>query len=108
LPVYAGGAEDYLCEVIMTETAIAALLSNSDEDCIVDAPELVAAELGVALRTLQLWRVKGVGPPFVRVTSKTVGYPRAARKAWLRERIVDPRAEAREARKEPSGTNQHT
>jgi hypothetical protein len=43
-----------------------------------------------------------------KVTTRIIANPRATRKAWLRERIVDPRAQAREPMSEPSGTDQHT
>jgi hypothetical protein len=78
------------------------------DDDILDSPEVVAAELGTALSTLQMWRSKKRGPPYVKVTARIIAYPRAARKAWLRERIVDPCAQAREPVSEPSGTDQHT
>lgn len=39
-----------------------------------------------ALRTLQDFRLKGGGPPYVRVGTKKVIYPRAGLVAWMQAR----------------------
>jgi predicted site-specific integrase-resolvase len=52
-------------------------------------PAQVAAEYGVAVRTLANWRYLGIGPKFVKLTqgrSGRVRYPRSAVAAWLAAR----------------------
>lgn len=51
------------------------------------APE-VAARLGVSIRTLEDWRRKRRGPPFVRVGPRAIVYPEADLNAWLSDRRV--------------------
>ena len=43
-----------------------------------------AARLGFSVRTLQQWRVKGEGPPFIKLGA-SVRYDPAAVDAWLDE-----------------------
>lgn len=38
--------------------------------------------LGIAIRTLQKWRMNGTGPKFVRVSSRCVRYRRRELIAW--------------------------
>ena len=45
-------------------------------------PEEVACAIRVSLRTLQEWRTRGTGPPFVRL-GRGVFYPAAKLNAWL-------------------------
>jgi hypothetical protein len=47
----------------------------------------------VTVRTLQSWRVSGIGPPYVKV-SRTVRYQRRALVAFMEERTVSSVAEA--------------
>jgi hypothetical protein len=42
---------------------------------------------GVARRTLQLWRQRRYGPPFVKL-GRTVLYPRAGWRAWLEANTI--------------------
>jgi phage terminase Nu1 subunit (DNA packaging protein) len=49
--------------------------------------EKEAAELlGFAVRTLQTWRSRGGGPPFIGVSSRCVRYQREDLLAWIAER----------------------
>ena len=49
----------------------------------------LAAELGIAPRTLGQWRYHGIGPNFVRV-GKLIRYRRQDVDAWLAEQVVTP------------------
>lgn len=42
--------------------------------------------LGLTTRTLQAWRVKGGGPPFLRVSPRVIRYRRVEIDAWLEAR----------------------
>jgi len=62
---------------------------------IVDPSALVtetdaARFLSVSIRTLQAWRVRGLGPPFVRV-GRAIRYQRNALIAWTNANTVTPR-----------------
>lgn len=46
-----------------------------------------AAALGFQPRTLQLWRLRGGGPPFVRVSSRAVRYRVADLEAWAESKV---------------------
>jgi predicted DNA-binding transcriptional regulator AlpA len=65
-------------------------------------PEMLAADLKVALATLADWRVRGgnATPPFVKI-GKHVRYPRGSYRAWLAKRLrlstSDPGPENRAA-----------
>jgi excisionase family DNA binding protein len=48
-------------------------------------PTAAAAQLGVKSATLAKWRVRGGGPPFLKVGSR-VRYSRADLEQWLGER----------------------
>ncbi len=48
----------------------------------------LARRLNVTPRTLQGWRVRGGGPPFVKISSRCVRYPLAALDQWLEERLA--------------------
>jgi len=58
-----------------------------------------AARLSVSTRTLEAWRYRGGGPPYVRLARRCVRYDPRAVAAWLRERerrnTSDPGPEAR-------------
>ncbi len=43
--------------------------------------------LNASPRTLQAWRVKGVGPTFIRI-GRTIRYQASDLKAWIEARIV--------------------
>lgn len=45
------------------------------------------AALGMKPRTMQLWRSRGGGPPFVRVSSRCVRYRVADLEAWAAARV---------------------
>jgi predicted DNA-binding transcriptional regulator AlpA len=44
--------------------------------------EDVARDLSISVRTVQGWRSDGRGPPFLKVTSRIVRYPRELYEAW--------------------------
>jgi predicted DNA-binding transcriptional regulator AlpA len=53
--------------------------------------ERAAAEsLGLTPRTLQHWRWRGDGPPFVRISSRCVRYRKSDLEAWAAERVHAP------------------
>ena len=58
-----------------------------------------AAEYGKSVRTMQLWRQKRIGPPFVKL-GNTVLYPDSEDEKWLRDQLQQPvrsrRASSRE------------
>jgi len=62
-----------------------------------------AARLSVSPRTLEAWRGRGGGPPYLRLARRCIRYSPAAVGAWLRERErrstsdPGPRPEARHA-----------
>ena len=45
--------------------------------------------LAISTRTLQAWRLKGIGPPFVRL-GRAVRYQRGALVEWTLENMVVP------------------
>src|SRR5215831_21018675 len=55
----------------------------------------VAARLGVSARTIEGWRARGVGPPFLRLSARAVRYRAVDLEQWLdQRRVVDqPRLE---------------
>lgn len=46
-----------------------------------------ASQLGLTPRTLQSWRIKGGGPPFVRVSSRCIRYRPEDLATWAAERL---------------------
>ncbi len=55
----------------------------------------VAAELGLSERTLESWRWKGQGPPFLRIGPRRVVYTREDLRDWLVRQRRDPAAPPR-------------
>jgi len=53
-------------------------------------PEQVAEILGVKPTTVQTWRARRVGPPYIRVGHRTVRYSAAALQEWLESREQRP------------------
>jgi len=49
----------------------------------------VAERLRLSPRTLELWRQRGDGPPYVRVGPRRVLYRRADVETWLASRLVE-------------------
>ena len=47
------------------------------------SPLQVARLLGMSAWNLLLWRKKGFGPPFLRVTRQIIRYPKQGLDAWL-------------------------
>ena len=58
----------------------------NDPDALLLTAE-VAFLLGLSPRTLEAWRLRGGGPPFVAVTPKAVRYRRCDLKAWIEARV---------------------
>ncbi|WP_372623048.1 helix-turn-helix transcriptional regulator [Falsiroseomonas sp.] len=56
-------------------------------------PREVRETIQVHDNTLVNWRIKGGGPPFVRLGTRRVGYPQRGFQRWLNEREVGSRAE---------------
>lgn len=50
--------------------------------------EEAAEMLGVSVRTLQAWRYRGGGPPYVRISSRCVRYNHATLSQWAAEHMV--------------------
>jgi predicted DNA-binding transcriptional regulator AlpA len=53
-----------------------------------DAPTLLRTEdaarrLGLSARTLDLWRHRGTGPRWVRLTARVIHYPADALEEWI-------------------------
>ncbi|HZP68734.1 MAG TPA: helix-turn-helix domain-containing protein [Pseudolabrys sp.] len=55
--------------------------SVSDQDSLLNEGE-AAGSLAVSVRTLQAWRTKGIGPPFVRL-GRAIRYSRRALIDWV-------------------------
>ena len=49
-----------------------------------------AALLNVSDRTLEAWRCRGEGPPFIRIGHRLIGYARNDLENWLNQRRLDP------------------
>lgn len=49
--------------------------------------------LGVERRTLDGWRHRGGGPPFVRISARAIRYRRADLLAWIEARVVSSKSE---------------
>jgi predicted DNA-binding transcriptional regulator AlpA len=52
--------------------------------------EQAATKLGLSERTLEAWRSRGEGPPFLRVGPRRVAYSLNDLDSWLRLRRCDP------------------
>lgn len=50
----------------------------------------VAAMLSVSPRALEAWRMRGGGPPFIRISKRCVRYRRSDVDAWLAKREASP------------------
>jgi predicted DNA-binding transcriptional regulator AlpA len=46
-----------------------------------------AGDLGFSIRTLQAWRVRGGGPPYVKVSARCVRYRQSDLEEWIEERL---------------------
>ena len=56
-------------------------------DCLIKETE-AAIFLGYTVRALQNWRVRGGGPKFVKVSSRSVRYRRRDLMSWTEEKLV--------------------
>ncbi len=59
---------------------------NRDPDALLGQRE-AAALIGVSERTLECWRWRGGGPPFVKISRRAVRYRRPDIQQWVSERI---------------------
>lgn len=58
-------------------------------------PEMTAADLlGLSIRTLQNWRVRGGGPCFVRISARCIRYRISDVEDWIEGRTVSNTSEA--------------
>jgi len=64
-----------------------------------------AAFLGYTVRALQNWRLRGNGPRFVKVSSRSVRYRRRDLLAWIEERLRSHTSEAGPSRVQPGSHN---
>ncbi len=48
-------------------------------------PDEAARRLGLTARMLELWRRRGHGPHWVRLTSRVIRYPADALETWIHE-----------------------
>lgn len=65
--------------------AIAAAMDGPD-DQVIRTPD-AAAVLGMSVQTIEIWRHKGLGPKYVRLGTRAVGYRLGDLRAWLDERV---------------------
>ncbi len=61
-------------------------------DCLITEQE-AAKFLGYTVRALQNWRVRGGGPKFVRVSSRSIRYRRRDLNTWIEERLCSNTSE---------------
>ena len=66
---------------------------SQDPDSLLNEQQ-AAGLLGVTVRTLQKWRVRGGGPRFVRVSSRCIRYRRRELNHWAAERLKHSTSEA--------------
>ena len=50
--------------------------------------------LGFSIRTLQKWRIEGQGPPFIRVSARTIRYRREDLDQWIESCVRTSTSEA--------------
>lgn len=60
--------------------------TTRDPDALLSQLE-AAALIGVSERTLECWRWRGSGPPFVKISRRAVRYRRRDIQQWISERI---------------------
>ena len=51
-----------------------------------------ADECGICAETMAIWRRRGSGPPYVRLTSKSLRYRRADLADWVAACLITPNA----------------
>ncbi len=59
--------------------------TKHDDDALLPQKR-VATLLSVSPRALEAWRMRGVGPPFIRISKRCVRYRRRDVEAWLAAR----------------------
>ena len=53
-----------------------------------------AERVGVCAHTLKRWRLRGIGPKFLKLGGRTIKYRESDIEQFLAESVVDPRANA--------------
>lgn len=53
-------------------------------------PKTLAKMLGLTVRALEAWRLRGEGPSFIRISSRCIRYRRQDVEAWLAARFISP------------------
>lgn len=71
-----------LADIIRDEID-AAVARRQDDDPLLTTRE-AAARLRKSVSTLELWRSQGIGPAFVRIGERSVGYKTSALKAFAK------------------------
>ena len=62
-------------------------------DCLINETE-AARFLGYSVRALQNWRVRGGGPPFVKVSARSIRYRRRDLTVWAESRLIENTSQA--------------
>ena len=65
----------------MVPTSAATALVSAEDTLL--SQKLVARILSVSPRALEAWRMRGGGPPFIRISKRCVRYRRCDVEAWL-------------------------
>ena len=63
--------------------ALPAAAPATDAECL--TPAQAAQLIGVKVNTLEIWRTRGRGPPFVKLSRNAVRYERAQVVGWMQE-----------------------
>jgi hypothetical protein len=66
--------------------------ASDDDDALLSTPEM-ACWLGVSVPWLEIGRAKGYGPPFKRLSARSVRYRVGDAKAWLETRTYNATSE---------------
>ena len=71
----------------MSKNAATKSLAKIDPNALATQSE-VAAHVGVSPRALEAWRLRGEGPPFIRLSRRLVRYRPADVDAWIEQHVV--------------------
>ena len=77
----------------MTTDPITHGQAAADSDVLIRQEE-AATILGVTPRTLEAWRYRGEGPPWVRISGRCVRYRKSDLLAFIEERVKSSASEA--------------
>lgn len=59
---------------------------KADENKTVMMPNDVCKMLGISRVTLQTWRERNIGPPFLRLNQRTIRYLKKDLERWMQEK----------------------